>query len=525
MSFNGYFALNGVEIANNTRTVAHLGTSVPTSDVGMWELPDELLVEDPPGSGLYLPGDLVEDPPGSGLYDPDDMVEDPPGSGLYPVEEPPCALVEVSPGLFAIPASSIEISPGLYSPPDGSRRYGPGLYEVTGTCWGPVRLCDDGACGDDLIGYDDSWPGLRDYLDDVLYRPEIAPWYSTRQPESAEFAGMWVMDVTGLDTTSVARPINELVGAGGAPGPHRDVWRKLTFQALLIACTNAGVKFGLDWLNCNLRATVNRTDSVLRYFAAHPGGSAVDPLTLVRDAHAVVLTREAEKASEQQASNEPNRQSNLWRVTWEMAVCVPYVYRPPIAVPVVWDAVTSKSINWLHAVDCVKPETCEAMPMLFSTDCQPEVIDLVSTPPPVCGGCMPVCEMDYYSFKVPTFDRPYACRETAVRTVITNIGDTPLTLQAFWRVCNSDIRCEDKLFPLQVSGLPVGATLVLDSITGNFWAISDGRIHLPVGVVQTPTGAPWRPTVINRQTCYEFVVTAPVDALFEMDMTLSDREP
>lgn len=521
MTYNGYFALNGVEIANNTRTVAHLGMDVPDSDVGMWEAlspPEPLFVEDPPGSGLYDPGALTPD--GDGLYPVGDMRG---AGGLYPVLAPgPCGILEVSPGLFQIPDTAVVVSPGLYSPPDGSYRYGPGLMEVRGECWGPLTMCDAGACS--LLGYDDSWPGLAEYLHDILYRPEIAPWYTTRQPESAEFAGIWVMDVTGLDVTPVARSVTDLVGAGGVAGPHRDVWRPLRFEALLIACSNAGLKFGLDWLACNLRDTTDRTDSVLRYFAAHPSHSDVDPATLVRDAHGVVLTKSPEIVEQHLASNVPNQQATLYRVSWEMAVCVPYAYRPPFNVPVVWDSLTSKSINWLHAADCIRPETCETMPVLFSADCEPEVIDLVSTPPPVCGGCMPVCSMDYYSFKVPTFDRPYACRETAVKTVIKNIGDSPLTLQTFWRVCNSDIRCEDNLFPLQVSGLPVGASLTLDSITGKFWATQDGRIHRPVGVVGTPSGAPWRATIINRQTCYEFVAIAPPDALFEMDMTLADRE-
>lgn len=47
------------------------------------------LVENPPGSGLYLTSGLEEAPPGSGLYSPDGLVESPPGSGLYATTSQP----------------------------------------------------------------------------------------------------------------------------------------------------------------------------------------------------------------------------------------------------------------------------------------------------------------------------------------------------------------------------------------------------------------------------------------------------
>lgn len=60
------------------------------------------LVEDPPGSGLYVPPPgVVEDPPGTSLYMFSGATfEDPPGSGLYgfgaavascPVQAPPAS--------------------------------------------------------------------------------------------------------------------------------------------------------------------------------------------------------------------------------------------------------------------------------------------------------------------------------------------------------------------------------------------------------------------------------------------------
>ena len=481
MSFRGYFALNRVEIANSSRVAAHLGRDVPLTDYGF----------------LTTPGS-------------DDCA-------LTPVEGSSDEWV----GLYEIPADAEMVSPGLYRPPNGARRYGPGLYEV-GDCWGPAAIC--AGCNLRVL-WDDTWTGLAAFLNDGVYRPELAPWYTVELPESGEFGGVWVMDVDGLDTTPVERAITATVGPGGVAGPHRDAARSVVFDALLVGCTNAGVQFGLNWLTCRLRETTDRFDTKLRYFSAHPGHSAVDPASLVREVSGVVLTKAPQITEQFVTGGTPNRQANIYRVTWEMGVTSPYAYLPEVTVAVDWDEITRQPINWIHAADCHKPETCMDMPVMFSTECVPEEITVVNTPPPVCGGCMPVSAIDKYSFLVPTQDYAFRCRETAVSIVIRNTGETPLTLQAFWRVCQTDVRCEDNQWPLQITGLPATAELHLDAITGRYWAYYDERKRRPVGVVGTPNGAPWRPPVIDRETCWNFIVQTASSSEFEVSMVLADREP
>lgn len=470
MTFRGYFALNQVEIANSSRVSAHLGRSVPTTD------------------------------------------------DVFTGTTQPLTLTETTPGLYAIPAGTYEVSPGLYEPPNGSRRFGPGLYQINRE-WGPASLCSD--CNS-FIGFDDSWSELSDFLGDGAYRPELAPWYTVELPESGEFGGVWIMDVRGLSTAPVQRGIVETVSNGAVAGPHRDMSRPITFDAMLLACSNAGLEFGLNWLTCRLRETNDNMTTRLRYLNAHPGRSSVNPETLVRELHGIVLTK-APEIVESQATGS-NQQANIYRISWEMTALNPYAYLPEVNINVDWDEIIRQPINWIHAADCRKPETCEDMPVMFSTECVPESISIVNTPPPVCGGCLPVSGIDKYSFIVPTQDYPYRCRETVVSTVIRNIGETPLTLQGFWRVCGTDVRCEDNQWPLQVSGLPASAELHLDGITGRYWAYYDERKRMPVGVVGTPNGAPWRPPVIDRQTCWEFVVQTDTSAEFEVSMTLADRE-
>ncbi|AYD82024.1 minor tail protein [Mycobacterium phage Saguaro] len=476
MAFRGYFALNGVEIANSSRVVSHIGADIPTRDIGL----------------------------------------------LTP--EADCSLTPVAPGrlLATTPPSSAPIAPGrlLGTPPDGSRLYGPGLA-VVGDCWTPEQLCYD--CRE-RIGYDDSWPGLAAQLGDTIYRPELAPWYSVRVPESAEFSGVWVMDVKGLDTTPTQREVTEMAGDGGAAGPSRSPARKLTFDAVLLACSNAGLAYGLQWLSCQLRDTINRTDSVLRYFAAHPEHSAADPATLVREVHGVVLTQEPQVTDAQNASRKPHSQATMYRVTWELTVTRPHAYSPPMTVPVDWDTTTVEPIRWVHAADCKTPESCEDMPVLYAASCAPERIEAVTSPPPSCGGCLPVCAVVTHVFEVPTFDYPLRCHETVASLVVRNTGERDLTLQGSWRLCAALEGCDTDQFPFQVNELPPTAELHLDGISGRYWVYHQGRKRRPVGIVGTPTGAPWRPAIIDRSRCWELVAVSDGDSQFEMSLSLADRE-
>lgn len=478
MTFRGYLTLNGAEIANTARVVAHIGGNVPTSDVGL----------------LGAIGDCSLTPLGG------------------------------HPLLSEIPVSSGPVSDGslLYTPPDGSRLYSSGLALV-GDCWDDSNMCF--GCRS-VINYDDSWDGLVEFLHDTIYRPELAPWYSTRVPESGEFGGIWVLDIKGLDVSPVQLDITENSGDGGVAGPLRHGTRKVTFDALLLACTNAGLEYGKQWLTCQLAAVNDADDGVLKYMVAHPGYSAVDPATLLREAHGVVMTQPPTVQDAINPGRRQNEQALMYRVEWELTITVPLVYLPSIPISVEWDTITVDPIQWVHATDCSdEPAGCDPDPKLFAEGCDIEVIEAVTKPPPSCGGCLPVCQVATYVFVVPSFDYPMRCRESAVTLTIRNTGTSSLNLQGYFRRCNVRDECDKgDRWPLQVTGLPSTAELVLDGITGRYWVNYHDRKRRVFGVVQTPTGAPWRPPVMDRALCWEFVVLAPGSAEFEVDMRLADRE-
>jgi hypothetical protein len=469
MTFRGYFALDGVEFANSSRVSAHLGRTTPRLDSEAF------------------------------------------GTGN-------CSTTPVR-GLAPIPAGTVETSDGLFVPPAGAQKVSPGLMVVDPKCWTNSKLC---GCHLD-VEIDDSWDGLQYFLGDPVYRPELAPWYSTEFPESLEFAGVWVAQVTGLDTTPVERRITETSGSGAVAGTHRDSSRTITFEAILVACSSAGLQYGLNWLSCQLRAATSETGSTLDFLAAHPGNSRVDPARLWRESRNVVLTR-APEITESVGRGVPNQQATIYRVSWDMVACTPYVYLPALTNPVKWDSITYQTVNWLHDANCDRPETCSTMPVLFSTDCTPEILSELTTPPPVCGGCLPVGGLERHLFRIPAFMSPMRCRQTAISVTITNTGTEPLSLQGFFQPSTADPSCEDTWFPVQVNGLLPEATLQLDGVSGRFHAFYKGLRRKPIGVVGTPTGAPWRPAIINRYENWDFVVNAAPNAVFDAVVTLHDRE-
>jgi hypothetical protein len=438
--------------------------------------------------------------------------------GLNVVDSAECSLTQVSRGLFAIPSESIEVRPGLYTEPYGTARYTRGLYTVDARCAPVSQLC---GCKIDVT-VDDSWVGLQFFLNHGPYRPELAPWYSPEFPESMEFGGVWVARVDGLDTIPVDRKITENAGHGAVPGLHRDTSRSITFEAILVACTSAGLQYGLTWLACQLRASTDIDGSTLEFLAAHPGESVVDPDRLWREARNVVLTKEPTVTEATGGGN--NRQANIYRVTWDMTACSPYLYSPAVVVPVSWDSITSQPVNWVHGAGCTRPESCSEMPTLFSTDCTPELLPEVTTPPPVCGGCLPVGSIESHVFHIPPTSAPMRCRTSTVSVTITNTGTEPLGLQAFFAPATADPACEDTWFPIQINGLPPGASVTLDGVSGRFHAVYEGSRKRPVGVVSTPTGAPWRPAVLNRYEAWDFVANTEAGAVFEVELALHDRE-
>lgn len=82
-----------------------------------------------------------------------------------------------------------------------------------------------------------------------------APWYDPDVPDSSDFAGFFIEDITGFDSV-VKREFSEGAISGGSLGPLRLSGRCMTVTGWLMASTCCGAEYGLRWLNEALMGNV-----------------------------------------------------------------------------------------------------------------------------------------------------------------------------------------------------------------------------------------------------------------------------
>jgi hypothetical protein len=371
------------------------------------------------------------------------------------------------------------------------------------------------------IPYDDSWTGLREAIGDAPYVIENAPWYNPARPESAEFAGIWVLDAQGFDSVPWSREVNDSICGGGVPSRARPTARTLNFSALLVACTNAGARYGLDWLNCVLNQANALGGVDLQFYVAHPEDTAADPETLRRTFFGTVLTTSAATTENMgRDGGAPHRQASIYRVEWELVATNPYAYGSSSVLPVTWDTTAEESIEWAHAPDCSDTSSC-GLPTIYNADCLPPDVPLTPAVIPTCGGCLPICSIEKRTWELPT--QLGNCDDTVVTVRVTNNGADPLTVIMYWQPCGSTDPCE-RTGQLQVSGLPTDHTAVADSVTGRPYVAVDNVAHRQVGVVGTPNGAPWRPTTLDAMLCWELVAESAPGVDYTVTVELKDRD-
>lgn len=100
----------------------------------------------------------------------------------------------------------------------------------------PAMLADGTDDGTPTSGYDTP-------------EQDPAPWYDADLPDTGEFLGFMVLDVSGLNDNPRARNVTNAVGGGGVFGPVRALPRTITVTGLLIGTTCCGAEFGMHYLS------------------------------------------------------------------------------------------------------------------------------------------------------------------------------------------------------------------------------------------------------------------------------------
>jgi len=81
---------------------------------------------------------------------------------------------------------------------------------------------------------------------------DAAPWVESSDPDTWDFAGVIVTDITGVNGSTRSAAVTEYVGDGGGVGRARYGTRTIAVTALLVGRTGASVEAGLSWLSSAL---------------------------------------------------------------------------------------------------------------------------------------------------------------------------------------------------------------------------------------------------------------------------------
>ena len=371
---------------------------------------------------------------------------------------------------------------------------------------------------------DDSWPLLpwllgRESEWSLPSQDDDCPWYDATDPASAEFAGVWPMMVEGLDADPIEREVVEAATDGGGFGDRRTPPRTITVEALLIAQTPAGLKYGIGWLNSVLREHEPRDLTFLN--SAPPVDPMMSSANVVdvavgemRMVSSVVLTSELTVDEQFSVWTAEGRGATSARVSFELTAGVPWVWRLPQTL--VEDLRPFAGVPQSVIFDSATPPELVASSASILTD--PEQSPLTTLPRPVTSaaalGMYPIeSKRLVWELEVGTLSRWFdtlptvivrtgASAERAVRIqwvpgIVTDL-DADLSRQAVGEAL--------------IRYIPARATLTLDAVTGDATAVtSDGRVLDATPVTTGRRGGPWRAPVLSSTQTYSLVIDVERD--------------
>lgn len=85
--------------------------------------------------------------------------------------------------------------------------------------------------------------------------PADNPWFASDEPDSADFAGLLVTSITGLEPGKITRTVTEKIGIGAIIGTEKQLAPQIVVTGLLMARTCAGMEYGYRWLRKALRGS------------------------------------------------------------------------------------------------------------------------------------------------------------------------------------------------------------------------------------------------------------------------------
>jgi hypothetical protein len=112
-----------------------------------------------------------------------------------------------------------------------------------------------------------------------------APWYDSSDPASAEFLGLWIENMEGLDEPTETRTLAQRITTGSATSRQASPGREVVITATMFATSSEGMEFGQRWLSqilINPDECAGAKGSFVFRAACPPRAVGLDPNALLR---------------------------------------------------------------------------------------------------------------------------------------------------------------------------------------------------------------------------------------------------
>jgi hypothetical protein len=365
---------------------------------------------------------------------------------------------------------------------------------------------------------------------------DVAPWFSTTEPNSFDFGGLYVTSVDGLGPGVSTRSLtSRATGRGSFIGPEIQAAPEIVVTGLLFGRTSCAVAYGFRWLTMALKgsACANGCDGDdLTFLDCCPGlcddapgfvsyADCLDPH--IRTLKGVQLIASPRVTTEYGDSCSCcTNSASLMQVTFTLAASQPCVYRDPVAVStdvlfdledispcVIWTLIDSDDDCLANNDPCAAPADCLADPF-----CPPPLAPPTAPAPSNPCICLPL-----QTVRSCTTIDPIDIPEWAEGDLIITIkaGSADLRQLSMTFIPNPLGQPVDDLDPCTACGevtlsrIPAGASFVMDGTTRTVTIDCPGSGPTDAGSLLGSAGGqlPFRfPEIACGGTPYVLCVTA-----------------
>lgn len=321
-------------------------------------------------------------------------------------------------------------------------------------------------------------PGVTEYTNPTA---DNAPWYDSAFPESGDFAGFYVTEFTGIEST-YKREVFPVIQGGGILGRLRPEPRTLTWKGWLFGRSCCGAAYGLRWLTQQLAQTDcdDCSGEQLTFLVCCPDASCdscapvssnVDPW---RTAYNVGLVEGPLVTSERKGAGSCAAgcsNGQMIEIEFSMVAGNPRLYQDPIVVAECETFPEGQCPIWIKVPpgSCpVEPFCPEIVSCTFDPGCPPPTLPIITTDidPCICDPLAPV--QTCIEIPASTFGRNFVGEpvitlysgDSILRNAAIRFYNNPQALPGEDVIVDPCQACDE----IRIRFLPAFATLTIDGV-------------------------------------------------------------